>query len=381
MMPIDVATATQCSQERTSVLLEEPSHFRLDPTLAATAGPRPDISVVIPVYLGESTLEKLVDRLRQTFERSNRTFEIILVDDDSRDNSWQVIQSLAQRDARILGVKLARNFGQHNATLCGFRFATAPLIVTLDEDLQHPPEAIDTMIATMREKNADVVYGIPAQRKHSWWRRLGSRLIMLVPRHVMKIDFDIGSFRLVNAAVAKAVTNATRHDIIIDIYFAWLTSRISAVEVPHDDGLRDRGSSYPLRKLLSILLNLICNYTVLPLRAASLMGATLSVVSLILTVYFVLVRLIEGVPVQGFTAIIVSVLFSTGMILLGIGVMSEYLARTFMHINQRPQSAVRTTTRNHQPGIEQDVHYRTSGTTVPMGGFAAATREKTDVSR
>ncbi len=337
-----------------------------------------DISAVVPVYMGERTLGKLVDRLIAAFEGAGRTFEIILVDDDSRDNSWQIIQDIARREPRVLGVKHTRNFGQHNATLCGFRFARGNLIATLDEDLQNPPEEIEKMIAAMQATHADVVYGVPATRKHSWWRRFCSRVVMFVPRRVMKIDFDIGSFRLIRSAIAREVAKANRHDIIIDIYFAWMTSRIVSCEVRHDEDQRDQ-SSYRIRKLLSVFLSMMCNYTTLPLRIASVMGALLSLGSIGLAIYFVVIRLTHEIPVHGFTAIIVSVLFSAGLILLGIGVLSEYLARTFMRINQRPQSIVRTTTGLTAPHTadSSDIAIdRELNATV-----AATTRELSDVAR
>lgn len=357
---------------------------RANPTQTMPTNDEIEISAVVPVYRGAKTIEELCRRLVSCFEVAGRSFEIILVDDGSKDESWEVIQRVASKEPRVLGIRLTRNFGQHNATLCGFRHARGELIATLDEDLQNPPEQIERMIQTLREKDADLVYGIPEKRKHSWWRRLGSRMIMLVPRMVMKIDFDIAAFRLVKASIAKEVAKADRHDIIIDIYFAWLTERIVAREVKHDKDQDDRHSSYTMWKLIRVLFNMLCNYTILPLRMASIMGAVLSVISIGLACFFIGVKLIQGIEVPGFTAIIVSVLFSTGLILLGIGVMSEYLARTFLHVNQKPQSAVRLTTRNsnspNSSETQNNIHTSNKGAARDPA-VAASTRELTDAAR
>jgi undecaprenyl-phosphate 4-deoxy-4-formamido-L-arabinose transferase len=323
--------------------------------------------------MGAQTLEALVARLVAAFTRAGRSFEIVLVDDDSRDGSWEVIESLARVDARVLGVKLTRNFGQHNATLCGFRHARGRLIVTLDEDLQNPPEEIETMIETMRVTDADVVYGVSSRRKHSWWRRLCSGVVMLIPRRVMKIDFNIGSFRLIRAAIAREVAKADRHDIILDIYFAWTTSRIVATAVRHDEDSRESGSSYRFRKLLTVFLNMMCSYTTLPLRLASVTGIAISLVSMLMGVYFILVRLFANVPVPGFTALIVSILFSTGLMLMSVGIVSEYIARLFMRVNQKPQSVVRMTTSDGPRDGHAAAPVQRPETTAPI-------REMTDVA-
>lgn len=327
------------------------THWKLssDVTAATGGGARAndvcDISAVIPVYRGAHTITELCRQLIAAFEKSGHRFEIILVDDGSKDGSYEIVRELARKDQRIIGVELSRNFGQHNATLCGFRVARGRLIVTLDEDIQNPPEEIDNLIKHAQQTQSDVVYGIPRVRQHSWWRKLGSRLVMIVPRRVMKIDFDISPFRLLRAPIAKEAAKVGRHDVILDIYLAWLTDRISAKEVEHGANDSVRPSSYSLWKLIRVLLNVMCNYTVLPLRLASILGVLISIASIAIATYFILFKLIHGLDVPGFTAIIVTLLFSTGMILMGIGVLSEYLARTILYIHHKPQSFIRSTTR------------------------------------
>jgi undecaprenyl-phosphate 4-deoxy-4-formamido-L-arabinose transferase len=300
-------------------------------------------SIVVPVYRGEATVVELCNRLVAFFEGRATSFEILLVDDGSSDGSWNRIQELAGQDDRIAGLRLTRNFGQHNATVCGFRHARGEFVITIDEDLQFPPEEIGKLIDRAERDGSDVVYGVPEQRRHSWWRRLGSRMVMIVPRLVMKVPFDISSFRLIRGPISAEVAKAQRHDIVIDVMVSWITDRISAVRVQQMESTA-RKSSYTPAKLLQVLFNILYNYTVLPLRFSILIGGALSLLSLVLAAYFVYVRVTQDVGVPGFSALIVSILFSTGVILLGIGMMSEYLAHTFLHVIRKPQSVVRETT-------------------------------------
>jgi len=300
-------------------------------------------SVIVPVYRGEATVVELCRRLAQVFEARKSSFEILLVDDGSSDGSWKRIQEIAAEDDRVIGLRLTRNFGQHNATACGFRHASGEMVVTIDEDLQFPPEEIGKLIERAERDGADIVYGVPERRRHSWWRRLGSRMVMMVPRMVMKVPFDISSFRLIRGPIAAEVAKAQRHDIIIDVMVSWITDRISAVSVRQMESTA-RKSSYTPVKLLQVLFNILYNYTVLPLRVSIMIGGLLSLLSLVLAAYFIYVRVTQDVGVPGFSALIVSILFSTGVILLGIGMMSEYLAHTFLHVTRKPQSVVRETT-------------------------------------
>jgi len=310
-------------------------------------------SVVIPVFRGAGTLGELCDRLVATLSKLEGGFEIIFVDDGSRDESWQQIRRIAAREPRVLGLHLTRNFGQHNATLCGIRHARGELILTLDEDLQHPPEEIPKLIRQRAKSGSDVVYGIPEARRHSWWRRLGSRLVMLIPRLATGGRFDLSSFRIIRAPIAAEVAKSLRHDIVLDVYFSWISDRIESVRVEHHEAAR--GSSYSLFGLLRMLLSILYNYTVFPLRISSVLGGIISLVSLVLAAYYFIVKLVYGPSVEpGFSALIVSILFSTGVILLAIGMVSEYLARTFLHVIRKPQSVVRETTAEPQTMEPQD---------------------------
>ncbi|NTX00588.1 MULTISPECIES: glycosyltransferase family 2 protein [Myxococcus] len=302
-----------------------------------------DISVVVPCFRGESSLPELCARLVRTLEARHTPFEIILVDDSARPALWAVIEKLAQGDEHIVGVRLMRNFGQHNATVCGFRHARGRWVVTLDEDLQNPPEEIGALLARAEQADADVVYGLPRVRQGPGWRSLASRLIMVIPRRVMRVAFDISAFRLISGRVAAEVARSERHDIILDIYLSWVTDRITAAEVRHEhpEGLR---SSYTLGRLVTVFFNLLFNYATFPLRLASVGGFLLSVLSAIAGGVVVFSRITGTITVPGWASLAVAVLFSSGVTLLGVGILSEYVARIFLQINQKPQAVVRQAT-------------------------------------
>ncbi|HZI14226.1 MAG TPA: glycosyltransferase family 2 protein [Myxococcus sp.] len=302
-----------------------------------------DISVVVPCFRGESSLPELCARLVRTLEARGASFEILLVDDSARPALWACIEALARGDGRVRGVRLMRNFGQHNATVCGFRHARGQWVVTLDEDLQNPPEEIGALLERQQQTGADVVYGIPRARQGPAWRSLASRLIMVIPRRVMQVPFDISAFRLVSGLVAAEVARSERHDIILDIYLSWVTDRIVATEVRHDspEGLR---SSYTLRRLVTVLFNLLFNYATFPLRLASVGGFLLSLLSAAAGGVVLLSKLTGTITVPGWASLAVAVLFSSGVTLLGVGILSEYVARIFLQINQKPQSVVRQVT-------------------------------------
>jgi len=303
-----------------------------------------DYSVVVPVYRGRATIEELCSRIARFFEHRGDTFEIILVDDGSSDGSWDKIVEIARADPRVLGIQLMRNFGQHNATACGFRHAGGQFVVTLDEDLQNPPEEIGKMIAAMERSNADVIYGTPESKQHNWWRRLSSRIVRLV----IGVNADVTSVRLIRSRSIEPIVKSDRPDIVIDVYLSWATKAIAATPVRHD--VAARPSSYSVATLVGLMFSLIFNYTVIPLRLAIVGGAVLSAMSFVLGAVMAYLRMVDRIDVPGFTAIIVSILFSTGLILVGIGVMSEYLARIFLHSNHKPQSIIRWTTKEMLAG-------------------------------
>jgi len=297
------------------------------------------ISAVVPVYRGERSLPELVERLAAVLSASAAEYEIILVNDGSPDNSWQVIEQLAARWPAVRGIRLMRNYGQHNATLCGVRAARFELIVTLDDDLQHPPEEIPLLLARLRE-GWDVVYGVPQRRPHSWWRNMFSVFIKRTLSAVMGINSlrDIGAFRLFRASLRHAFESYQNPNVILDVLLSWGTARFAAVTV-REDPRSEGASNYNFMRLFRVAMTVLTAYSTRPLRAASLLGFAFTLFGVGVFVYVLFVYFFQGsIPGFPFLASLIS-LFS-GMQLFALGIIGEYLSRVFDRSMDRPTYVV-----------------------------------------
>ncbi len=230
------------------------------------------ISVVVPVYRSEAILPELVQRLEIVLGRITSAYELVLVNDSSPDRSWDVICQLAGRYSWIHPINLMRNYGQHNALLCGIRAAQYDVIVTLDDDLQHPPEEIPKLLAVLAQ-GFDVVYGTPENEEHGLLRDLASVMTKMALQNAMgaKIARQVSAFRAFRAEVANAFSHYEGSFVSIDVLLTWGTNRFSAVPVVHAP--RKQGpSGYTFRKLVTHAMNMMTGFTTLPLQLASLVG-------------------------------------------------------------------------------------------------------------
>jgi glycosyltransferase involved in cell wall biosynthesis len=300
-----------------------------------------NISVVVPVYKGAQTLEALVQRVGEVLPKSAREYELILVDDGSPDSSWQVIERLSQEQKWVRGVKLLRNFGQHNATLCGIRAARYEVIVTLDDDLQNPPEEIPLLLAKL-EEGFDVVYGAPQQVRQNLWRSLASHVIRLVLRNVMgnEVAWQVSPFRAFHARVRNAFANYSSPSVSIDVLLTWGAARFTVVPVRQD--ARTVGTStYTFGKLLSLAMNMLTGFSTLPLRAASTIGFFFTLFGLGVLAYVIGRFLITGYSIPGFPFLASVIAIFSGATLFALGIIGEYLARIYTHSMGQPPYVVR----------------------------------------
>ena len=196
---------------------------------------RPSISAVIPVYNSENSLPEVVSRLEAVLRPLTSDFEIVLVNDESRDRSWEVIRALAARYPFVRGIALMRNSGQHNALLCGIRAARMELIATLDDDLQNPPEEIPSLLEKLNA-GADVVYGTPRHEQHGFLRDLASRITKIALQDTMGAATarNVSAYRLFRTSLREAFEHYRGPFVSIDVLLTWSTSRFAAVEVQHD---------------------------------------------------------------------------------------------------------------------------------------------------
>jgi glycosyltransferase involved in cell wall biosynthesis len=299
------------------------------------------ISFVIPVYRSAKSLPELLQRIVLQFDSDPDSFEIIFVEDCGGDDAWQVIQQLAAKDLRVRGFLMSRNYGQHNALLCGIRAAQGEVIVTMDDDLQHQPEEIPKLLAKLDE-NYDVVYGPPEREQHGFMRDLASQITKLALEGAMGTANarQVSALRVFKTPLRDAFVNYRSPDVNIDVLLTWATTSFSAVKVKHD--LRKFGESgYTSRKLFSHALNMMTGFSIRPLQLASLMGFIFAAFGFVILAYVLVKWLLQESAVPGFAFLASVISIFSGAQLMALGIIGEYLARMHMRTMERPPYHVR----------------------------------------
>ncbi|MBC8172223.1 MAG: glycosyltransferase family 2 protein [Anaerolineae bacterium] len=308
------------------------------------------LSIVIPVYNGALSIRALVEELLQTLPTLTTNYEIILVEDDGRDHSWEVIQGVVQDyGADVRAFKLMRNFGQHAALLCGIRAAQYDIIVTMDDDLQHPPAEIEKLLAKLTE-GYDVVYGKPAAEQHGFLRDMASQVTKLALQNAMGADTarSISAFRAIRTPVREAFLDYASPFVNIDVLLTWGTTRFTAIPVRHEP--RKLGvSNYTIRKLITHSFNMITGFSTLPLQIASLTGFAMTFFGIVILFYVVGRYVLEGgtaFPGFPFLASVIAIFSGTQMFMIGI--IGEYLARMHFRTMGKPAYIVREDTHQRE---------------------------------
>lgn len=300
-----------------------------------------DLSIVIPVYRGEPYLHELYSRLKISLERISEDFEIVLVEDCGGDRSWEIILELAQRDPRVKGIQLNRNFGQHNALLCGIRAAQGEVIVTMDDDLQHPPEDIPQLLNKMGE-GYDVVYGTPETEQHGFWRNVASRVTKLALQSAMgaNIARQVCAFRAFHSHLRNAFSDYRSPFVSIDVLLTWGTTRFAAFPVKHEQR-RIGTSNYTFRKLVVHALNMMTGFSIVPLQFASWIGFVFTFFGLGVLIYVMGRYIVLGYSVPGFPFLACVIAIFSGAQLFALGIIGEYLARMHFRTMEKPPYVIR----------------------------------------
>ena len=302
------------------------------------------VSIVIPVYNGGATIGAVIDRLVPVLREVGTPFEIILVNDGSPDDSWRAIQAVARAHSHVVGIDLMRNYGQHNALLCGIRRAKHDVIVTLDDDLQEPPEEIPKLLAKLAE-GYDVVYGTPQREQHSLWRNVSSRVTKaaLATATGAEVAPMVSAFRAFRASVRPAFEEHRSPLLSIDVLLTWATTRFTAVPVRRDP--RAAGTSnYRLRTLVRHTLNMLTGFSVVPLHLATLIGIAFTIFGIGVLAYVLLSYLLIGASVAGFPFLASIIAIFSGAQLFALGIIGAYLGRMHMRTQERPAYIVRDAT-------------------------------------
>jgi len=324
----------------------------------------PLFSIVVPVFNEEHNIPQLYKRLTMVMDdlcsqvernpawqaiktdgnnsddiqwSGKRCYEIIMVDDGSTDLSWQLIKALHEKDKRIKGISFSRNFGQHPAIMAGFKECSGAVIILMDADLQNPPEEIPKLIYKIKE-GYDIVYGVRAHRKDEGWRKFGSKFVHKLMTKLLggvEIPDAVTSFRAMKKRVVDRLLETKEQQFYIAALIAWMGFKSTTVEVRHEKRLYGR-SKYRPSQLVFMTVDMIIGFTYKPLKFASIAGFTISAISFLFGLHIIIRKLFFAIGVPGYASLIVAIAFFSGLQILFLGVIGEYIARIYREAKGRP---------------------------------------------
>ena len=298
-------------------------------------------SVVIPIYNSSGTLKELCRRIDAVFLDLDAPYEIIMVDDGSQDESWQVMEKIQKENPNVKIIQLMKNFGQHNAILCGLGYISGDFVITIDDDLQNPPEEIPKLIKRIGQEY-DAVFGALRKKKDTKFKTLASKIIQRFNVFIFKKPkhLKVSSFRIFTRELCDQIKQfKTPYPYITGMILS-LTDNIENITVEHDKRKYGK-STYKISKLFKLAFNLVINYTSLPLIALSIIGFLTSGLSFAFGIYIIIKKILIGVSVEGWTSIIVLLSFFNGLLISILSLMGEYLYRIIGEVSNRSQFAIR----------------------------------------
>jgi polyisoprenyl-phosphate glycosyltransferase len=300
------------------------------------------LSIVIPVYNSEPILPKLVEEIYQEMKKEglDEHFELVLVNDDSPDDSWKKIRELALERPFLKGVSLRRNFGQHNATMAGLNHCMGDVVVIMDDDLQHPPSEIGQIVKAVND-GYDVCYTRYLNRQHALWKRVGSHFNDWVATKLLgkPRGLYLSSFKAIKRSVVKEIIKYDGPYAYVDGLILDVTRSITAVDIEHQARVEGEGN-YNLRRSLSLWLKMATSFSVMPLRFATYAGFSIALLSLLMIVVVMVQKLINPELQAGWASVIATILFIGGVQTLCIGMIGEYLGRAYLRLNGKLQFSV-----------------------------------------
>ena len=301
---------------------------------------RSSLSIVVPCFRSGETLRFLYARLLLVLEPLCAELEFIFIEDGGNDGTWKIILDLASRDIRVKGIKLARNYGQHNALLCGIRAAHGDIIITMDDDLQNPPEEIPKLLQKISE-GYDVVYGSPEKETHGFFRDAASKVTKLALQSSMGVESasKVSAFRAFRTKLRSAFSDYKSPTVNIEVLLTWGTTSFTSVNVRQDKRLHGE-SGYNLKKLVIHAINMMTGFSTLPLQVASIIGLIFAFCGFLILVYVLVQYMIFGSAVPGFSFLASIISIFSGVQLFALGVIGEYIARMHFRSMERPPYAV-----------------------------------------
>lgn len=299
------------------------------------------LSICIPVYNGADTICPLMENLDSTFSKIEK--EVVLVNDGSRDNSAEVCKDLCKKYDYVKFINLRRNFGEHNAVMCALNYCTGDYAVIIDDDLQNPPEEIFKLLNEI-EKGYDVVYSKYHVKKHNWFRNFGSKVNDVFATWLIgkPKNLYLCSFKIINRAMIEELKKYKGPFPYIDGLLLRTTNNVSSVFVEHKARTQGK-SNYTLGKLLNLWLSMFINFSIKPMRFITITGLTISLISVVMALFFIVEKFINPQTVPGWTTIIVLLLFFGGLQSTFLGIIGEYIGKNYLDQNNTPQWVVKET--------------------------------------
>ncbi len=309
-------------------------------------------SIVVPVYKSGQWLNELVTRVAAAMHPLGAPFEIILVNDASPDTvTWPAIEALAARYPWVHGFDMLYNVGQFRATICGLENANGTYVITMDDDLQHPPEELPKMIEHIHANpDLDCVFGRYDIKQHSWLRNAGSKFIHQIMNklYAKPADVDTTSFRIMKRGLVQTILAYRIAQPQLGPIIVTLTKKVANVTVSHAPCLQ-RSSNYRLGHLISMTFRSVINASIAPLRWVSLIGFASAVGSTLLGCIIIWKKITGGIALPGFSTLVLTTCFFGGMILLSVGILGEYVGRVIQELTGPPRYMVRTSTKQFAP--------------------------------
>jgi len=302
------------------------------------------ISLIIPIYNSELFLLELVERIQKTLLPITNSYEIILVDDLSPDKSWDMINDLSSKDNRIKGIKLSKNFGQHNAITCGLDHCCGEWVVVMDCDLEDQPEAINFLYMKAKE-GYEIVMAQRQHRTHGIFKILLSKIFYFLFNFLTnaKHDTSVANYGIYSRKVIDSFKEIKEPNRSFSLIIRWLGFSKTSIPVTH--GIRASGKSgYNIRKLISLAINLIIAYSNTPLNLTIGVGFIISVISFFIGIFYIIQFFHRGISVEGYTSIIISIWFLSGLIIFFLGIIGLYISKVFESVKSRPLYIVDKTT-------------------------------------
>ncbi|KLE03690.1 glycosyltransferase family 2 protein [Aliarcobacter butzleri] len=302
------------------------------------------MSIVIPVYGCCKSLINLYERLTKSISLITDNFEIIMINDSSPDSAWEVIKELAQKDDRVKGIKLSRNFGQHKAISAGLDYANGDWIIVMDCDLQDQPEEIIKLYNKVQE-GYDIVFGKKIERKDRYFKRLGSKLFFKIYDYFTdsKVDSTVGNFSIISKKVLSSLTQMREQTKAYPLFVNWIGFRKAEVLIEHSER-KEGKSSYDMKKLVNLAIDNIVSQSNKPLKLSIKFGFILSIFSLLYGSWLIFRYFMFSIPVEGWTSVMVSIYFIGGLLFANMGILGLYIGKIFDETKNRPIYIIQETT-------------------------------------